>query len=53
MAVYFLKKQFLKSYLGFAGLTFFVTVFGGHDYFVCKQKFLCRQTVTVHFAGSF
>ena len=53
VAVYFFKKRFLRSYLGFAGLAFVVAVFGGQNYCTCKQIFLCRQAVTVHFADSF
>jgi hypothetical protein len=53
VAVCFFKKQFLKSYQVFAVLTFYVAVFGGQNYIVGKQKLLCRQAVTVFFAGSF
>jgi hypothetical protein len=53
LAVWFSKKQFLKSYRAFAALTFFVAVWGGHSYFICKQQFLQQQTVTDLFAGSF
>jgi len=39
VAVCFFQKQFLKSYLVFAGLTFFVAVFVGQNYIVGEQKF--------------
>ena len=53
MAVCFFQIQFLKSYLGFAGLTFYVAGFGGQNYIVGKQIILYQQAVTVFFAVTF
>jgi hypothetical protein len=47
LAYYFFKKHFLKSYQVFVMPAFIVAVFGTYNYFICKQKILCRQTVTV------
>ena len=53
MAVCFFQIQFLKSYLGFAGLTFYVAGFGGQNYIVGKQKILCWQAVAAFFPTVF